>query len=144
MKLEELNTLIENTIGPIEDEIVLEVAREVIKNRNFDGFTAEEVYVMLAEYERTGKTGPDCGWVYVEIMDDELKRDIRTSGELFSYLSPVQFYLSMYATSPVTQGIQLRLNKYPMRFQSITIKRARDEAILRRIDVEYRIYSILD
>lgn len=115
---------------------------------------AKQIQEELLQYEREGKTGFDCGWVYVTSDDVELIDDItnflqsiegQDKYEAFDNIVPCQFYPYGWSEEP-TAGFQVRLNKYPMHVQSTTIKSAVAKELLGRAlpDFNFNVHVILD
>ena len=144
MKLEQFQQKVAQVLEKHDDEIVLEVAQNVLNGHELVGKTPYEVYIEILEYERQGKTGFDCGWIFLyPENDDELLSSLKRSVKPTKNIIPIDFYPSNYSSKKL-RGFRVKSKKYPFNVQSITIKQLVAKAILDRVGIEYKVYTVLD
>ena len=111
----------------------------------------------ILEYEREGKTGFDCGWVYVVLKEDndEIKKlikeiknnkDFKYSWKTLVYAGEVRVYESSKA-----YGFQFNFKDYGLNVQSTRLKRVMNEYFMNELvkkfkvlENQYYINTILD
>lgn len=145
-----MNTELKNLLNSVEEVLKYEeVALKYVAhslNIKYDNKTESEIYNEILSFEREGKTGYDCGWIYVisNSSDDTLFL------ELHKYLKDNQHENIIAKTFHNTLGnpipaIEFKLSNNSLYVQSTTIKKSVNKFVLSMIDKpNWSIITVLD
>lgn len=137
---------IDNRIIENEVNILKNIAKEFIDIENKNPI---EIREELLEFERSGKTGFDCGWSWLVIDNEDINKDLKKQNDNLNKNS-VSDYVTLFPRKIgqfENYGMQARLVNYPLNVQSTRIKNMllnEIKSYLKEYNIDSYVETIID
>lgn len=145
--MKELIEKIEKFVVENERNILLYVARKINLPYDREVDTDAKLSQQILDFERSGKTGMDCGWTFVLDCPNNTQESVQ---EVYDYMiehnvkSNVLSTGTFWIMDSATPCINLRLPNYSLNVQSTTIKLHVEEYIIEHMNLNWQVYTKLD